>query len=567
MEWDVLQVPLFLILVVGAAFPLGKYIAKVFAGETTPMDRVCRRGEQLIYRLAHIQAEEEMNWKEYGISLLLFNGLGIAAVFLVQILQGCLPLNPQALYAVSPALAFNTAVSFVTNTNWQAYAGESTMSYFTQMTALTVQNFLSAATGLAVAVALIRGISRRRNDKIGNFWVDMTRGVLWVLLPLALILAILLASQGVIQNFKPYQVVKTLEGEKQVLPMGPVASQEAIKMLGVNGGGFFNANSAHPFENPTPFSNFLEMLAIFLIPAALTITFGAMTGSQKQGLVILAAMLLLFLLGFGVLYGAEHDGNPLVSHLQVGSPTALEGKEVQFGITASSLFAAVTTAASCGAVNAAHDSFTPLGGLVPLLQMLLGEVVFGGVGSGLYGMLMFVILTVFIVGLMVGRTPEYIGKKIESREVKMATLAVLIPSAAILLGTAVGVTSAAGTSSILNQGPHGFSEVLYAFASASGNNGSAFGGLSANTDFYNIGLAITMLIGRFGVILPVLAVAGSLAEKRSVTPSVGTFDTASPLFPLLLAFIVLIIGALTFFPALSLGPITEHLIMLNGGMY
>ncbi|MGE5416516.1 MAG: potassium-transporting ATPase subunit KdpA [Acidobacteriota bacterium] len=567
MDLDVLQILLFLVLLIPLAIPLGSYIAKVFTGEKTFLDILLNPVESVIYRVTGVTPNQEMTWKEYALSLILFNLLGIAVVVVWQILQGYLPLNPEGMKAVSLGLAFNTAASFVTNTNWQAYAGETTMSYFTQMGALSVQNFLSAATGLVVAIAVIRGISRNRTDKLGNFWVDLTRGALRVLLPLSLVLAVFMVSQGVIQNFYPYKTVQTLEGAKQTIPMGPVASQEAIKMVGVNGGGFFNANSAHPFENPTPLSNFAEMLAIFIIPASLTITFGHMVGNRRQGVVILIAMLLLFSGSLAVLYGSELNGNPSIAKQGVSSPTVMEGKEVRFGPEASSLFATVTTAASCGAVNASHDSLTPLGGLITLLQMMLGEVVFGGVGSGLYGMLMFVILTVFVVGLMVGRTPEYIGKKIESFDVKMATLAILIPSVSILVGTAIAAISSVGTSSVINPGPHGFSEMLYAFTSASANNGSAFAGLNANTPFYNITLAIAMLVGRFGVIIPALAIAGNLAEKQSLPPSAGTFDTTNWLFPILLMMIVIIIGALTFFPAIALGPIIEHLSMVKGGLF
>ncbi|MEW8958832.1 potassium-transporting ATPase subunit KdpA [Neomoorella humiferrea] len=561
---DILQIVLYLVLLLLLAVPLGRYMARVFSGERTLFDPVLKPLEGLIYRLAGVNTGREMNWREYAATLLVFNFLGMVAVYLIQRLQGVLPFNPQHFRAVPPDLAFNTAASYMTNTNWQAYGGERTMSYFTQMAALTVQNFLSAATGIAVVVALTRGLARRSAKTIGNFWQDLTRSILWVLLPLSLIFALVLVSQGVIQNLSPYLTVTTLEGGRQTLAMGPVASQEAIKLLGTNGGGFFNANSAHPFENPTPLTNLLEMLAILVIPAALTVTFGHMVGNRRQGLAILAAMLLLFVLAVGVVYGSERYGNPTLRALGVSGPTAMEGKEVRFGIASSSLFATVTTAASCGAVNAMHDSLTPLGGLIPMLQMMLGEVVFGGVGSGLYGMLIFVILTVFIVGLMVGRTPEYLGKKIESREMKMAILAVLIPAATILLGSGLAAATRAGTASILNPGPHGLSEILYAFASGAGNNGSAFAGLNANKPFYNIALALAMLIGRFGVILPVLAIAGSMAAKKAAPPGPGTFQTTTLLFTGLLAAVVLIVGALTFFPALALGPLVEQLLMLAG---
>ncbi|HHW42102.1 MAG TPA: potassium-transporting ATPase subunit KdpA [Syntrophomonadaceae bacterium] len=561
---DILQMAFYLLLLILLAIPLGFYMARVFNGESTFLDPIFRPLERLIYRLTGVDAGREMNWREYALMLVVFNILGMAAVYLIQRIQGILPFNPQHFGAVPPDLAFNTAASFMTNTNWQAYGGESTMSYFTQMTVLTVQNFLSAATGMTVAIALTRGLARRSARTIGNFWVDLTRSILWVLLPLSLVLALILVSQGAIQNLNPYLTITTLEGDRQTLAMGPVASQEAIKLLGTNGGGFFNANSSHPFENPTPLTNLLEMLTILIIPAGLTITFGQMVGNRRQGLVILAAMLLLFVFALGVVYASEHYGNPKLGALGMRGPTAMEGKEVRFGIVNSSLFATITTAASCGAVNTMHDSLTPLGGLIPMLQMMLGEVVFGGVGSGLYGMLVFVIITVFIIGLMVGRTPEYLGKKIEAWEVKMAILAVLIPAATILLGSALAAVTKTGTSSILNPGPHGLSEILYAFASGAGNNGSAFAGLNANTPFYNIALGLAMLIGRFGVILPVLSIAGSTAGKKVVPPGPGTFQTTSLLFTGLLAAVVLIVGALTFFPALALGPLVEQLLMLAG---
>jgi len=564
LERDLFQITLYLAALILLAVPLGRYMARVFKFEKTFMDPLVEPLERLIYRLTGVRREREMNWKEYAFSLLLFNGLGMALVYLFQRCQGALPFNPQHFGPVPHFLALNTAVSFMTNTNWQAYSGEIAMSHLTQMAALAVQNFLSAATGLAVALALTRGLARRTAKTIGNFWADLTRSVLWVLLPLSLILALLLISQGVIQNFKPDHVLQTFEGGRQTLSMGPVASQEAIKELGTNGGGFFNANSAHPFENPTPISNFLEMLAILLIPAALTLTYGEMVGDRRQGWIILLSMTILFLIFLGTCYASELYGNPLIRSLGVSGPTAMEGKEVRFGIVNSSLFATITTAASCGAVNSMHDSFTPLGGLIPMLQIMLGEVVFGGVGAGLYGMLVFVILTVFIAGLMVGRTPEYLGKKIESAEIRMAAIAVLIQAAAILLGSALAISTKAGTSSILNGGPHGLSEVLYAFTSCVGNNGSAFAGLNANTLFYNVMLALAMLIGRFGVIIPVLCIAGSMVAKKSVPPGPGTFKTDSFLFAVLLAGVVIIVGALTFFPALALGPLAEQLLMLTG---
>lgn len=563
-QTDIFQMLLYLILLVLLAMPLGRYMFKVFTGGRTFLDRVAQPLERFIYRLTGAEAEKEMGWREYALALLVFNFIGMVLLFLLQLGQGYLPFNPQRFGAVNPVLAFNTAVSFITNTNWQAYAGESTMSYFTQMAGMTVQNFLSAATGMVVVIALTRGLARRTAGTIGNFWVDLTRSVLWILLPLSLIGAMLLVSQGVIQNLSPYLAAHTPEGAVQTIAMGPVASQEIIKEMGVNGGGFFNANSAHPFENPTPLTNFLEMLAILIIPAGLTFTFGHMVGNIKQGRVILAAMLVLFVLFLGVCYTSEVAGNPQIQALGVSGPSVMEGKEVRFGVANSTLFTTITTAASCGAVNAMHDSLTPLAGLVPMLQIMLGEVVFGGVGAGLYGMLVFVILTVFIVGLMVGRTPEYLGKKIESRETKMATLAVLIPAVTILIGSALAAATKTGTSSVLNPGPHGLSEMLYAFSSAAGNNGSAFAGLNANTTFYNLSLALAMLIGRFGVILPVLAIAGSMAGKKTAAPGPGTFETTGALFTGLLAGTVLIVGALTFFPALALGPIVEHLLMLAG---
>ncbi|OAT82335.1 potassium-transporting ATPase subunit KdpA [Desulfotomaculum copahuensis] len=561
---DLFQLFLYLVLLIALAVPLGRYMARVYQGERTWFDKLAGPVERLIYRLTGVDAGREMNWWQYALAVLVFNISGMVLLFLLQLVQGILPLNPQHFGAVKWDLSLNTAISFMTNTNWQAYSGESTMSYLTQMAGLTVQNFLSAATGMAVVIALIRGLARHTARTIGNFWVDLTRSVLFILLPISVVGALFLVSQGVIQNLSPYLNVHTLEGARQTLAMGPVASQEFIKELGTNGGGFFNANSAHPFENPTPLTNLVEMLAILVIPAGLAITFGRMVKDVRQGRVVLAAMLILFVLALGVCYTSEVTGNPQISALGVSGPTAMEGKEVRFGITNSALFATVTTAASCGAVNTMHDSLTPLGGLVPMLQIMLGEVVFGGVGSGLYGMLIFVILTVFIVGLMVGRTPEYLGKKIESREMKMATLAVLIPAATILIGAALAAATKAGTSSIANPGPHGLSEILYAFASGTGNNGSAFAGLNANTLFYNLAIGLAMFIGRFGVILPVLAIAGSMAAKKAVPAGPGTFETTGGLFAGLLSATVLIVGALTFFPALALGPIVEQLLMFAG---
>jgi len=562
---DVLLFSLFLAVLLILAWPLGKYMADVFTQEKTVIDPILKPIENGIYRLTGVNANEEMHWRQYAVSLVSFNLLGMAAVYLIQEFQQLLPFNPEEMAAVAPwHLAFNTAVSFMTNTNWQAYGGESTMSYFTQMAALAVQNFLSAATGLAVAVALIRGLTRKTASTIGNFWRDLVRSTIWVLLPLSIVFTLLLVQQGVIQNLSPYMTIDTLEGVPQRLAMGPVASQEAIKLLGTNGGGFFNANSAHPFENPTALTNFLQCVSIFLIPAGLVFTFGRMACDRRQGIVIVAAMIMLFIGMLGTNYYSELSGNPLLAEQGLTGPTAMEGKETRFGIAGSSLFATVTTAASCGAVNSMHDSFTPLGGLIPMLQMMLGEVVFGGVGAGFYGMMMYVMMTVFIVGLMVGRTPEYLGKKIEALEMKMATLAILIPSVTILTLSGAAAVTEAGTSSIANPGPHGLSEILYAFASGAGNNGSAFGGLSVNTMFYNIATAVAMLVGRFGVIIPVLAIAGTMAEKKIVPPGPGTFPTTGTLFAGLLAGVVVIVGALTFLPALALGPIVEQLLLLKG---
>ncbi len=561
---DIFKMVLFIVLLIGLAWPLGAYMEKVFTGKSTLLDRVISPLEKFIYRISGIDSDREMGWKEYTGGLLLFNFLGMVLLFLLQLAQGHLPLNPQNFGAVKWDLAFNTAASFITNTNWQSYGGESTMSYFTQMAGLTVQNFVCAATGMAVAVALIRGLIRRQSKTLGNFWVDLTRSTLRILLPISLVFAFVLVSQGVIQNLSAYLTVSTLEGGKQTLAMGPVASQEIIKMLGTNGGGFFNANSAHPFENPTSFVNLLEILAIMIIPTAFVFTFGRMVKDAPQGRSILAAILILFTLSLGAFYTSETFGNPQVQALGVSSPTSMEGKEVRFGIADSSLFTTATTAVSCGAVNNMHDSLTPLGGLVPLFLIMLGEVVFGGVGAGLYGILMYVILTVFIIGLMVGRTPEYLGKKIEARETQMATLAIIIPAAAILLGAGTAAVTQVGVSSVLNPGPHGLSEILYAFTSAVGNNGSAFAGLSANTVFYNVSLGLAMIIGRFGIIVPVLALAGSMVGKKVAPAGPGTFQTTGVLFPLLLIATILIVGALTFFPALALGPIVEHLLMLTG---
>ena len=568
---DFFQLGLFVVVLLALVKPVGAYMALVFADEPNKVTRFGARAERLLYRLSGIRADEDMGWKRYALAMLVFNVAGLAAVYLLQRTQQWLPLNPQHFGTVAPDLAMNTAISFASNTNWQAYSGESTMSYLTDALGLTVQNFLSAATGIAVLVALVRGFARRGVAAVGNFWVDMTRATLYVLLPFSLIIALLLVSQGVIQNVSAYLDVATLQHGTQTLPMGPAASQVAIKMLGTNGGGFFNANSAHPFENPTPFSNFIEMLSIFLIPAALCYTFGSMVGDRRQGWAILATMLLIFLPLTVGLVAAEQAGNPALHGLAVDAQASalqsggnMEGKETRFGIASSGLFAAITTAASCGAVNAAHDSLTPLGGLVPMWLMQLGEVIFGGVGSGLYGMLAFAIVAVFIAGLMVGRTPEYIGKKIEAYEMKMASLAVLIPAALVVIGTAVAVMSPAGVAGVANPGAHGFSEMLYAVSSASNNNGSAFGGLSANTPFWNVLLGICMFLARFPLAIAMLAMAGSLAAKRHVPPSAGTLPTHTPLFVVLLTCVVIVVGALTFLPALALGPIAEHLMSATG---
>lgn len=556
---DIIQILLFIASIIILTPILGKYMYKVFSGEKHLSSPLLGWLEKYIYKFCKVNAAEETNWKSYTFGLLLFNFIGIIFVFLIQLIQAYLPLNHANLSNISWDSAFNTAVSFVTNTNWQGYAGETTMSYFSQMLALAVQNFVSAATGITVILALTRGIAGKTTNKLGNFWVDLTRSTLYVLLPLSILLAVLLVGQGVVQNFKSYESVQTIEKLQQTIPMGPAASQIAIKHLGTNGGGFFNTNSAHPFENPTPFSNFLQMLAIFLIPGALTYLFGKMVNSTRQGWTIFSAMLILFITGLGVSLYAEHAGSPLFANLSL-----MEGKETRFGITNSILFSVVTTDASCGAVNAMHDSLSPLSGMVTMINMMLGEVIFGGVGAGLYGMIIFVILTVFIAGLMVGRSPEYLGKKIEAFDIKMAILAVLAPAFGILTFSAWALSSNMGLSSLNNSGPHGLSEILYAFTSAAGNNGSAFAGLNANTVFYNVTLGIVMLIGRFGVIIPVLAIAGNLAGKKITPPSEGTFHTDNWVFVGLLISVILIVGGLTFFPALSLGPIIEHLIINQG---
>ncbi|MFN7919133.1 MAG: potassium-transporting ATPase subunit KdpA [Bryobacteraceae bacterium] len=575
--------------------PLGAFMARLFAGQRTVLHPLLRPLERLCYFLTGVEESAEQRWTQYAASMLSFSLFSFLFVYLLQRLQGLLPLNPSGFStahapsgatAMRPDLAFNTAASFITNTNWQSYAGETTLSYLVQMSALTVQNFASAAVGVAIAVALARGFSRQNADSIGNFWTDLTRAVVYLFLPVSLAGALFLCSQGVIQNYAANTQVTTLEGKAQTIAQGPVASQEAIKMVGTNGGGFFNANSAHPFENPTPLTNFVQMLMIFAIPAGLTYTFGLMVGDPRQGWAIFAAMAVMFLIGAFVLYGAEQAGNPVLTELglepratELHSGGNMEGKEVRFGIAATSLFAAITTAASCGAVIGMHDSFTPLGGLVPLFNMQVGEVIFGGTGAGLYGMLLFAILAVFIAGLMVGRTPEYLGKKIEGKEVKMAMLALISTSAAILLFT--GAASVIGfakdtywnggygaaTGNLNNGGPHGFAEILYAYTSGAANNGSAFAGISANTPWYNLSIGLDMLIGRFFIIIPMLAAAGSLAAKKKLAVTSGTLPTHGPLFVSLLVGTVVIVGALTFFPALSLGPIVEHFLMKQGRLF
>ena len=587
-ERDFLQLALFLGALVALTPLLGKYMARVFQGERTFLSPILGPVERLTYKLGGVDATKEMTWRGYAGALLAFNLLGCLLTLVQLMTQAWLPLNPANLPIVPFALALNTAVSFMTNTNWQAYSGEATVSYLSQMTGLAVHNFTSAATGIAVAIALIRGLTRKQSSSLGNFWTDLTRSTLYVLLPLSGLFGVVLVSQGVVQNFCSYDTATLLapynkevpkldeagaavndaQGQpvmekqavtEQVIPQGPAASQIAIKHLGTNGGGFFGVNSAHPFENPTPLSNFLEILAFFLIPSGLVYMFGVMAGDRRQGWSIWAAMFTLFIIGFGILWWAELQPNTAT-----GLAASLEGKEVRFGNFGSALFAAVTTSASCGAVNAMHDSLSPLGGLVTLVNMMLGEVIFGGVGAGLYGMLMFVLLTVFIAGLMVGRTPEYLGKKIEAAEIKWAVVAVLAPCVLILIGSAIAVSTAAGSGTVNNQGPHGLSEIVYAFTSSAANNGSAFAGIGVNNDFYNYMLSIAMLFGRFAIIIPVLAIAGSMAVKKVAPPSAGTFPTTGPTFTLLLIGVTLIVGALTFFPVLSLGPIVEHFLMQAG---
>jgi K+-transporting ATPase ATPase A chain len=583
------QIGLYLLVIFLVTKPMGVFMTRVFNREKTFLDPVLRPIEKLVYRLTGVDEQREMHWTEYTVSMLLFSGVSMILLYLIERTQRWLPFNPQKFANVDPALAFGTAASFTTNTNWQAYTGESTMSYLTQMAGLAYHNFASAAVGIVLAIVVIRGIARKETDKLGNFWVDTTRCLLWVLLPICVLGSLILVSQGVVQNLKPYTTADLIQPytaqvtgadgktttqtvTQQVIAQGPVASQEVIKQLGTNGGGFFNANSAHPFENPTPFSNFLEIVLIFAIPSGLTFTLGRMTGSRRHGWAVWAAMAFLFLAGVTTAYWAEAKGNPLLagtdqhaSALQPGGN--MESKEVRFGIANTALFATVTTDASCGAVNGMHDSFTPLGGMVPLINIMLGEVVFGGVGAGLYGVFVFVVLAVFIAGLMVGRTPEYLGKKIEAYDVKMAMLAVLILTFTILTFSAVAAVKPYGTSSITNPGPHGLSQILYAYTSSTGNNGSAFAGLNANTNWYNATTAAAQLLGRFFMIIPIMAIAGSLAKKKTVPESAGTFPVTGSLFSGLLVSTIVIVGALTFFPALSLGPILEHLLMQAGKIF
>jgi K+-transporting ATPase ATPase A chain len=557
----VTQIILYLVLLIACAVPLGIYMYKVYERKKTFLDFICRPIERAIYKVTRIKEDREMNWKQYAVSLLLFNLVGLVFLYVLLRLQGHLPLNPQHLGTVSRPLAFNTAASFVAHTNWQSYAGESTMSYLSQMLGLTVQNFLAAATGMCVIIPLLRGIARKRTDKIGNFWVDMTRSLVWILIPLSIVGAVFFMWQGSTQNLSPYKKVTTLESQDQTIAMGPTASQESIKMVGNNGGGFFNANSSHPYENPTPLSNAFQMLFMLLIPVALCFTLGKYVGDWKQGLVIFLAMLVLFVAGIVGIYWAETSGNPRIAKIGVTSPNTMEGKETRFGEAQTAYFANGCTATSTGATTSSHDSFTPLAGLIPMWNIQLGEVIFGGLGTGLAGMLVFLILTLFIIGLMVGRTPEYLGKKLESWEVKMAMVVILVPTICILFGTAIAAAGKFGTSSVANPGPHGFSEILYAFTSASGNNGSAMAGLNANTGFYNVALGIAMLVGRFLPIVAALAIAGSLAKKQPGVITEGSFRTDRPMFPIMLDAVVLIVGALSFFVVLSLGPIIEKLLM------
>jgi potassium-transporting ATPase potassium-binding subunit len=566
-----LQIALYCVLLVLLTKPLGGYMTRVFAGEKTPLSLVIRPLERGLYRLSGVDETQEQHWVTYAVAMLAFSFAGFITLYALQRLQAVLPFNPQHLDAVSPDLAFNTSVSFVTNTNWQSYVPETTLSYLVEMAGLTVHNFVSAATGIALALALIRGFSRRSARSVGNFWVDMTRCTLYILMPVCIVVGLVMVWQGVPQNLSAYTDVATLEGGKQLIAQGPVASQEVIKMLGTNGGGFFNANSAHPFENPTALTNLIQILLIFSIGAALTNVFGRMVGNQRQGWAIFAVMGVLFLAGTAVAYWSEAAGNPLFAHLPVDQTASalqsggnMEGKEVRFGIANSALFTTITTDASCGAVNNMHDSLTPLAGMVPMVNIMLGEIIFGGVGSGLYGMLLFVIVAMFVAGLMVGRTPEYLGKKLEAKEVKMAMLGILILPLSMLGFAALAVVIEPGTSALSNAGPHGFSEALYAYVSATGNNGSAFAGLSANTPFWNSTLGLAMFIGRFLMIIPMLAIAGSLAAKKIVPTSAGTFPTDGGLFVGLVVGVILITGGLTFLPSLALGPIVEHLAMHAG---
>jgi K+-transporting ATPase ATPase A chain len=586
-----LQIGLFFVILLAITKPVGVFMARVFAREKTFLDPVLRPIERLLYRCTGVDETHEMDWKEYAISMLLFSAVSMLVLYLIERVQGLhgMPWNPQHFTGVEPHLAFNTAASFTTNTNWQNYGGESTMSYFTQMAGLAYHNFVSGAVGIALAIAVIRGIARKESDTLGNFWVDTTRAALWVLMPACIVLALVFVSQGMVQNLRPYDTAKLLNPQTvqttgtdgkttsttvtdQVIAQGPMASQEAIKILATNGGGFVNANSAHPFENPTPLTDFMQILMILSIGSGLTYTLGRMTGSQRHGWAVWAAMAILCLAGVTSIYAAESHGNPLLhgidqhaSAMQSGGN--MEGKEVRFGMTHSALFATATTDASCGAVNGMHDSFTPLGGMIPMINIMIGEVIFGGVGAGMYGIIVFIIISVFIAGLMVGRTPEYLGKKIEAYDVKMAMLTVLIFCLIVLVFTAIAIVSPFGTSSISNPGPHGLSQVLYAYTSMAGNNGSAFAGLTGNTPWYNVSGAFDMLFGRFFMVIPVLAIAGNLAKKKIVPDSAGTFPVTTPLFTFLLVSVILIVSALTFFPALSLGPILEHLLMHAGRVF
>jgi potassium-transporting ATPase potassium-binding subunit len=567
MTIDLTYIVLFIGVTILLAIPLASHMARVFAGKRTFLSPVMRPVEMGIYRLCRIDETEEMTWRQYAWAFLLFNGIGLVALFLLQFVQGRLPLNPQRLGAVRWDTALNTAISFVTNTNWQAYGGETTMSYLTQMIGMTAQNFLSSAIGIAVLLPLVRAFVGKLKNSVGNFWIDTTRVMLYVLLPMSILWAMLLASQGVVQTFSPYAKAHTLEGSEQSIALGPVASQIAIKQLGSNGGGFFNANSSHPFENPTPLSNALETLAILLVPMALPLAFGSMIGNRRQGWAIFAAMLILFLIGLSITLFAEWSGSPALSRLGVAGGENMEGKEVRFGIGPSALWGEATTVTSNGSVNSMHDSMMPLTGLIYMFNMAVGEVIFGGVGVGLVGMLMYAILAIFLAGLMIGRTPEFLGKKLESGEMVMAVIVVVAPAITSLILSGIAISAKTGLGSLNNAGPHGLSEVLYCFFSAAGNNGSAFAGLNANTVFYNLGTGFVMLVGRYATILPALAVAGSLAAKKSIPPSTATFPTASPLFVGMLAAVVLVVGALTFFPALVLGPVLEHLLLSAGRVF